>query len=152
MQETYTETRDVTDNGGNVFSCTYSLSYDPNTAKVSFSPTADPLPIHTFPSIQIFPFIHIFLPIHILVATCLAAPTYSLMIQTKPRHPSLYPSNHPHVFLPSIHTFPSNYIFPIGKFPFVHIFPSIHILKRCTDKRAVLAVTQTQMENKQKSC
>merc|ERR1712037_398326 len=32
--ETYTETRDVTDNGGNVFSCTYSLSYDPNTAKV----------------------------------------------------------------------------------------------------------------------
>merc|ERR1712055_430397 len=32
--ETYTETRDVTDNGGKVFSCTYSLSYDPNTAKV----------------------------------------------------------------------------------------------------------------------
>merc|ERR1711936_63137 len=32
--ETYTETRDVTDNGGSVFSCTYSLSYDPNTAKV----------------------------------------------------------------------------------------------------------------------
>merc|ERR1712055_1046352 len=32
--ETYTETREVTDNGGNVFSCTYSLSYDPNTAKV----------------------------------------------------------------------------------------------------------------------
>merc|ERR1712037_689361 len=32
--ETYTETREVTDNGGNVFSCSYSLSYDPNTAKV----------------------------------------------------------------------------------------------------------------------
>merc|ERR1712055_338507 len=32
--ETYTETRDVTDNGGNVFSCSYTLSYDPNTAKV----------------------------------------------------------------------------------------------------------------------
>merc|ERR1711936_1290520 len=29
--ETYTETRDVTDNGGSVFSCTYSLSCDPNT-------------------------------------------------------------------------------------------------------------------------
>merc|ERR1711934_1132723 len=29
--ETYTETREVTDNGGNVFSCSYSLSYDPNT-------------------------------------------------------------------------------------------------------------------------
>merc|ERR1719431_2370460 len=32
--ETYTETRDVTDNGGRVFSCTYSLAYDPDTAKV----------------------------------------------------------------------------------------------------------------------
>merc|ERR1712183_1037353 len=32
--ETYTETRDVTDNGGTVFSCTYSLSYDPTTTKV----------------------------------------------------------------------------------------------------------------------
>jgi len=32
--ETYTETREVTDNGGNVFSCTYSLAYDPATAKV----------------------------------------------------------------------------------------------------------------------
>merc|ERR1712212_969199 len=32
--ETYTETREVTDNGGNVFSCSYYLSYDPNTAKV----------------------------------------------------------------------------------------------------------------------
>merc|ERR1712212_1148561 len=29
--ETYTETREVTDNGGNVFSCSYSLSYEPNT-------------------------------------------------------------------------------------------------------------------------
>ena len=49
MQETYTETRDVTDNGGNVFSCTYSLSYDPNTAKVSINKH---LPFPTHPSIS----------------------------------------------------------------------------------------------------
>merc|ERR1712037_288123 len=32
--DTYTETRDVTDAAGNSFSCTYSLVYDSNSAKV----------------------------------------------------------------------------------------------------------------------
>ena len=34
MQETYTETRDVTDAAGNNFTCEYSLVYDSSSAKV----------------------------------------------------------------------------------------------------------------------
>ena len=60
MQETYTETRDVTDNGGSVFSCTYSLSYDPNTAKVFLPPPIKP---PTMDSTCPFP-IRPYFPIH----------------------------------------------------------------------------------------
>ena len=59
MQETYTETRDVTDNGGSVFSCTYSLSYDPNTAKVFLPPPIKPstCPFPIRPYFPIHPYI-----------------------------------------------------------------------------------------------
>ena len=59
MQETYTETRDVTDNGGKVFSCTYSLSYDPNTAKVFLPPPIKPstCPFPIRPYFPIHPYI-----------------------------------------------------------------------------------------------